>query len=119
MLISLFVSSAYPDFAYWTISGEAVFMIMLGGINVFFGPLVGTLILLLLNDFVTRLTEHYSLVLGIIILCSRSGCGTDCWAWCSMRGTGMCRWPVSAPSRAARRRRRYDCPTAGAEVTPC
>ena len=30
-----------PDFAYWTVSGEAVFMIMLGGINVFFGPLVG------------------------------------------------------------------------------
>ena len=29
----------------------------------------------------------------------------------------MCRWPVSAPSRAACRRRRYDCPTAGAEVT--
>lgn len=68
MLISLFVSSAYPDFAYWTISGEAVFMIMLGGIHVFFGPLVGAGLLLLLNDMVTKVTEHYSLVLGIIIL---------------------------------------------------
>jgi branched-chain amino acid transport system permease protein len=67
-LISLFVSSAYPDFAYWTISGEAVFMILLGGISVFFGPLVGAVTLLLLNDLVTRVTEHYSLVLGIIIL---------------------------------------------------
>ena len=68
MLISLFVSSAYPDFAYWTISGEAVFMIMLGGIGVFFGPLVGTVLLLLLNDVITRITQHYSLVLGIVIL---------------------------------------------------
>jgi branched-chain amino acid transport system permease protein len=68
MIMSLFVSSAYPDFAYWTISGEAVFMIMLGGIGVFFGPLVGAIILLLLNDFVTKITEHYGLVLGIIIL---------------------------------------------------
>jgi branched-chain amino acid transport system permease protein len=68
LLISLFVSSAYPDFAYWTVSGEAVFMIMLGGINVFFGPLVGAALLLMLNDFVTKVTEHYSLVLGIIIL---------------------------------------------------
>ena len=68
MLISLYVSSAYPDFAYWTISGEAVFMIMLGGINVFFGPLVGAVLLLLLGDIVTGITEHYSLVLGIIIL---------------------------------------------------
>lgn len=68
ILISLFVSSAYPDFAYWTVSGEAVFMIMLGGINVFFGPLVGAALLLVLNDLVTRVTEHYGLVLGVIIL---------------------------------------------------
>ena len=68
MLISLFVSSAYPDFAYWTVSGEAVFMILLGGMTVFLGPLVGACILLLLNDLVTRFTEHYSLVLGIVIL---------------------------------------------------
>ena len=68
MLMSLFVSSAYPDFAYWTISGEAVFMILLGGMNVFLGPLAGAGILLLLNDMVTRFTEHYSLVLGIVIL---------------------------------------------------
>jgi branched-chain amino acid transport system permease protein len=68
LIMCLFVSSAYPDFAYWTISGEAVFMVMLGGISVFFGPLVGAVILLLLNDFVTRITQHYGLVLGIIIL---------------------------------------------------
>jgi len=68
MLISLFVSSAYPDFAHWTVSGEGVFMILLGGMGVFLGPLAGAGILLLLNDLVTRLTEHYSLVLGIVIL---------------------------------------------------
>ena len=65
--MSLFVSSAYPDFAYWTMSGEAVFMILLGGISTFFGPLVGAITLLLLNDVVTRMTEHYNLVLGIVI----------------------------------------------------
>lgn len=68
LLMSLFVSSAYPDFAYWTISGEAVFMILMGGMNVFLGPLAGAGILLLLNDMVTKFTEHYSLVLGIVIL---------------------------------------------------
>jgi len=68
MLISLFVSSAYPDFAYWTVSGEGVFMILLGGMSVFLGPAAGAGILLLLNDLVTRFTEHYSLVLGIVIL---------------------------------------------------
>ncbi|HZP86167.1 MAG TPA: branched-chain amino acid ABC transporter permease [Burkholderiales bacterium] len=68
MLISLFVSSAYPDFAYWTISGEAIFMILLGGMGVFLGPILGAAILLLLNDVVTRYTEHTALVLGIVIL---------------------------------------------------
>jgi branched-chain amino acid transport system permease protein len=68
LLMSLFVSSAYPDFAYWTVSGEAIFMILLGGMGVFLGPLVGAGILLLLNDMVTKFTEHYSLVLGIVIL---------------------------------------------------
>jgi len=41
---------------------------MLGGLNSFLGPAVGTIILLLLNDFVTRFTEYYGLTLGIIIL---------------------------------------------------
>jgi branched-chain amino acid transport system permease protein len=43
-------------------------MILLDGMKVFLGPLAGAAILLLLNDTVTRLTEHYSLVLGIVIL---------------------------------------------------
>jgi branched-chain amino acid transport system permease protein len=73
MLISLFVSSAYPDFAYWTVSGEAVFMILLGGMGVFLGPAVGAGILLILNDMVTKFTQHYSLVLGIVILCFALG----------------------------------------------
>ncbi len=68
MIMSLFVSGAFPDFAYWTISGEAIFMIMLGGITVFLGPLVGAVMLLLLNDVVTKLTSHYGIVLGGIIL---------------------------------------------------
>ena len=72
-LMSLYVSSAYPDFAYWTISGEGVFMILLGGIGVFLGPLVGATLLLLLSDTVTRLTEYFGLVLGVVILCFALG----------------------------------------------
>jgi branched-chain amino acid transport system permease protein len=67
-VMSLFVSGAYPEFANWPMSGEAVFMIMLGGIGVFLGPLVGTVLLLLLNDMITRFTEYYGLALGLVIL---------------------------------------------------
>ena len=68
IVMSLFVSGAYPEFAYWTISGEGIFINMLGGVTTFLGPIVGTVLLLVLNDTVTRLTEHYGLVLGIVIL---------------------------------------------------
>ena len=68
IIMCLFVSGAYPEFAYWTISGEGIFINMLGGVTTFLGPMVGTVILLVLNDVVTRLTEHYGLVLGIVIL---------------------------------------------------
>jgi branched-chain amino acid transport system permease protein len=68
VIMSLFVSGAYPEFAYWTISGEGIFIIMLGGLNSFLGPAVGTVILLVLNDFVTKFTEYYGLTLGLVIL---------------------------------------------------
>jgi branched-chain amino acid transport system permease protein len=68
ILMSLYASGAYPAFAYWTISGEGIFMIMLGGTSTFVGPIAGAAILLLLNDFVTRATEYHGLVLGTVIL---------------------------------------------------
>jgi branched-chain amino acid transport system permease protein len=68
IIMALFVSGAYPEFAYWTISGEGIFINMLGGVTTFLGPMVGTVLLLILNDTVTRLTEYHGLVLGIVIL---------------------------------------------------
>lgn len=68
VVIALFVSGAYPDFAFWTTSGEAIFMVMLGGVSHFFGPLVGAVILSGLNDIVVRYTDSYGLFLGAIIL---------------------------------------------------
>lgn len=67
-LMALFVSGAYPEFVNWTMSGEGIFMIMLGGLTTFIGPAAGALILSLLNDVITRGTEHHGLVLGCVIL---------------------------------------------------
>jgi branched-chain amino acid transport system permease protein len=68
VLAALFVSGAYPELADWPNSGQAIFAVMLGGINSFLGPVVGAAILLALNDVVNRFTEYYGLVLGIVIL---------------------------------------------------
>ena len=68
IIMSLLVSGAYPEFGYWTISGEAIFMLMLGGTASFLGPTAGTMMLLLLNDVITKFTEYYGLTLGAVIL---------------------------------------------------
>lgn len=68
ILLALFASGAYPEFAYWTMSGQAIFMIMLGGSRVFLGPLLGAALLQGLNRYVTGVTEHHGLVLGIVIV---------------------------------------------------
>jgi branched-chain amino acid transport system permease protein len=49
-------------------SGEGIFMIMLGGVSTYLGPTVGAIVLSLLNDMITRRTEHHGIFLGIIIL---------------------------------------------------
>ncbi len=59
---------AYPEWAFWAKSAEPLFMILLGGMNTFLGPLMGALIFEILNDFVTANTKYYGLVLGLVIL---------------------------------------------------
>jgi branched-chain amino acid transport system permease protein len=68
MVLALFVSGAYPEFAFWTTSGEAIFMLMLGGAQVFLGPLVGALLLRALDSYVVTFTEYHGFVIGGVIL---------------------------------------------------
>ena len=68
VIMAIFVSGAFPEFTYWTMSGEAVFMIMMGGINIFIGPIVGAGLLMIFNDIISRTTEYHGLALGIIVL---------------------------------------------------
>ena len=68
VVMAMFVSGAYPEFANWTMSGEGIFMVMLGGVSTFLGPTAGAVILSLLNDLITRRTEHHGIFLGIVIL---------------------------------------------------
>jgi branched-chain amino acid transport system permease protein len=68
IVLALFVSGAYPEFGFWTTSGEAIFMLMLGGTQLFLGPLAGALLLEALNHYITIYTEYHGLVLGVVIL---------------------------------------------------
>jgi branched-chain amino acid transport system permease protein len=58
-----------PSYGSWTISGELIVMVVLGGIGTVFGGVVGAAGLLLLEEGLQALTEHWQLFLGLIIIC--------------------------------------------------
>jgi len=60
-----------PYYYYWSLSGEIVFMEILGGMGTLVGPLLGTAIVILLGDILsTWLKEAWMLCLGAIyVLC--------------------------------------------------
>lgn len=68
ILMALFVSGAFPEHAYWTTSGDAIIMIMIGGIQTFIGPMVGAVLFSLLNDVITKFTEYHGLAMGVAVL---------------------------------------------------
>jgi branched-chain amino acid transport system permease protein len=73
VLLCIHNSGAFPEFAYWTISGDGIFMVMLGGAQTYLGPVVGAVMLLLMNDLVTSYTSHYGIFLGLVILATVLG----------------------------------------------
>lgn len=61
-------NTVHTDMFFWTTSGEVILMSVLGGINQFFGPLVGAICIILIEDIVGAYTEYWSLIIGTIIL---------------------------------------------------
>lgn len=61
-------NSAHTDMFFWTTSGEVILMSVLGGISQFFGPLIGAICIILIEDIVGAYTEYWSLIIGTIIL---------------------------------------------------
>jgi branched-chain amino acid transport system permease protein len=57
-----------PDFMHWTRSGEIMFMVILGGMGSLFGPVIGAVVLLLLEDVLSALTAHWQIILGPILI---------------------------------------------------
>ena len=57
-----------PSFMHWTVSGEILIMVVLGGMGTLLGPVFGATALLLLEEFLSRYTEHWMLVLGLALI---------------------------------------------------
>jgi branched-chain amino acid transport system permease protein len=56
-----------PGLAYWTQSGNLVFMMLLGGFAHFAGPILGAFVFIFLQDFVMSVVGYWRLVFGAIL----------------------------------------------------
>jgi branched-chain amino acid transport system permease protein len=56
-----------PTLAYWTHSGNIVFMVLLGGFASFFGPLLGAFVFIFLQDTVMSVFPYWRLVFGAVL----------------------------------------------------
>jgi len=60
------------DVFHWQTSAQVVMMTLLGGAGTFFGPFAGAALFLLLQEQLSRVTEHWAIVIGtIFVLCVR------------------------------------------------
>jgi branched-chain amino acid transport system permease protein len=67
-LFGIFNRGVFADFVYWPKSAEVMIMTILGGIDYFWGPVVGAATLVLLNQEITSYTQYWPFVLGVILL---------------------------------------------------
>ena len=57
-----------PAVMYWTRSGDLMVMVILGGMGTLFGPVMGAVVFLLLEEFLSQITEYWALIMGPLLL---------------------------------------------------
>lgn len=67
-LYAIHLSVVPIEILHYHMSGQVVMMALLGGMGTFFGPFIGAIVFLLLEDVVTSMTSHWQLVLGLVFM---------------------------------------------------
>ena len=75
----------------WTVSGELIVMVVLGGLGSVFGPLLGALAFLGTEELLKAATEHWMAVFGLAIL-----------AVAMLGKTGLAGWLESLSAKESR-----------------
>lgn len=68
MLLANLNAFASPSTLSWTVSGDLIVMVVLGGMGTVFGPLVGALVFLGLEEVLKGVTDHWMAIFGPLIV---------------------------------------------------
>lgn len=78
-----FVSPAYLE---WTVSGELIVMVVLGGVGTVVGPILGAAGMLLLEEGLKGLTDYWPMILGPLIILMVLGLRRGLWSMLPVPG---------------------------------
>lgn len=67
-LLTPLENTVTPPVAHWTMSAEPVLATLMGGIHTFTGPIVGSILFILIKDVVMRFTEYWLICFGVIVV---------------------------------------------------
>jgi branched-chain amino acid transport system permease protein len=66
-----------PALMHWTCSGDLIVMAVLGGMGTVFGPVIGAVALLVLEEALSGVTEYWQIIIGpiflLVVLFARGG----------------------------------------------
>ena len=67
VILGINTGQADPELAYWTHSGDLVFMAVLGGFANFFGPVLGAFTFIFLRSELMSATQYWRFFLGLVL----------------------------------------------------
>lgn len=67
-LFTVFNREAYPNMMFWTQNSVPIFVILIGGMFRFWGPIIGAFVFAVLEETVAGQTEYSHFILGVIVL---------------------------------------------------
>ena len=67
-LNALLFNFTSPQDLHWILSGNFVIMIVLGGMRSFFGPLLGVVIFVVAQDYLSSVTGNWMSFIGMIFI---------------------------------------------------
>ncbi|MGB1309746.1 MAG: branched-chain amino acid ABC transporter permease [Leucothrix sp.] len=68
VLLGNFTSFISPDMIGWARSGELIFMVIIGGVSTLFGPVIGTIAFVFLEEFLSKITLYWHLIFGVMLV---------------------------------------------------
>ena len=67
-LFAPFRGFASPEVMFWVFSGQALMMVIMGGIGTLVGPIIGAMVFILIQEILSSYTEHWMIFTGVVFV---------------------------------------------------